>query len=1160
MASPADRYTLPTGRVFLSGVQALVRVLLDQHRADQAAGLRTATFVSGYQGSPLSGFDQEVARLRGLAEEHAIVLSPGLNEELGATAVWGTQVAGQLPGPRYDGVLGVWYGKAPGVDRSSDAIRHGNFVGAAPTGGVLALVADDPECKSSTLPSASEKLLASLGVPVLYPGSVQEAVDLGRHAIACSRASGLWTALKVVTSVADATSTADVGWERIVPVIPSLDWAGRPYVHQPNPHLLAPQSLEMERTLTGVRTALAKRYAQVNELNPITHDPAGAQLGIIAAGPTYFDLCQALEDLGLRDFPVRVLKVGMLYPLDELAVRSFADGLEEILVLEEKGPFLEPMVKEALYGQPRAPAVVGEREVRGEPVGPVSSSLDPDLVARILHRWLDGRVELPSIFERIELLDEIAVRVFPPGEQRTPVYCSGCPHNLSTVAPDDAIVGAGIGCHTMVMINSGRRGKITGITQMGGEGAQWIGIAPFVDHDHFIQNLGDGTFYHSGSLAVRAAVAAGLNVTYKLLYNDAVAMTGGQHVVGENGVPALTRMLEAEGVKRIVVTTEETERYAGVKLARIAEVRPRSELARTQNELGEVAGVTVLIHDQGCAAEKRRLRRRGKLAEPPQRVLISERVCEGCGDCAEKSSCVSVEPVDTEFGPKRRIHQSSCNKDFSCLEGDCPSFLTVISPSGDARKHAPGFPAAELPDPELRVPRDDYRVRLVGIGGTGVVTVSQVIGMAAMLEGRHAAGVDQTGLAQKGGPVVSELHISGGRAPQASRPHGGGVDLLLGLDLLGSATAKNLAFAHPGRTVAVVSASVVPTGRMIVDQSARKPNEDILRKTIDASTRASDNVYLDARALAMALFDDHMPANVIALGAAWQRGAVPLSLAAIEEAVRMNGAAADQNLAAFAWGRACVAAPELVESVLSRGVNDSGTDAGLASREEQPLADADRELVERVVSSDGELRRLLEIRVPDLVAYQSRRYAARYVDAVARVVGLERERLGDSTVLAEAVARNLYKLMAYKDEYEVARLQLDTLAELAPGSKVAVHLHPPVLRALGLRRKLKLGRWFFPVLGLLRKGRRLRGTPFDPFGRAAVRRVERALPDEYLSVVDAALEGLSSETSLVALEICELPDLVRGYEEIKMAGVERFRARALELRTELVAGGEPVAV
>jgi indolepyruvate ferredoxin oxidoreductase len=695
---------------------------------------------------------------------------------------------------------------------------------------------------------------------------------------------------------------------------------------------------------------------------------------------------------------------------------------------------------------------------------------------------------------------------------------------------------------------------------MGGEGAQWIGIAPFVDHDHFIQNLGDGTFYHSGSLAVRAAVAAGLNVTYKLLYNDAVAMTGGQHVVGENGVPALTRMLEAEGVKRIVVTTEEMKRYAGVQLAGIAEVRPRSELARTQDELVKVAGVTVLIHDQGCAAEKRRLRRRGKLVDPPERVLINERVCEGCGDCAQKSSCVSVEPVDTEFGPKRRIHQSSCNKDFSCLEGDCPSFLTVISPGGDAREHAPGFPAVELPDPELRVPRDDYRIRLVGIGGTGVVTVSQVIGMAALLEGLHAAGVDQTGLAQKGGPVVSELHISSGRAPQASRPHGGGVDLLLGLDMLGSATAKNLAFAHPERTVAVVAASVVPTGRMVVDQSARKPDEDILRKTIDASTRAADNVYLDARALAMALFDDHMPANVIALGAAWQRGAVPLSLAAIEEAVRINGAAVDQNLSAFAWGRACVAAPELVESVLAHGVDASGTSvAGLALGGDVSLSVADRELVDRVVSSDGELRRLLEVRVPDLVAYQSRRYASRYVDGVARVVAVERERLGDSTVLAEAVARNLYKLMAYKDEYEVARLQLDGLAELPKGSKVAVHLHPPFLRTLGLKRKLKLGRWFFPVLGLLRRGRRLRGTPFDPFGRAGVRRVERALPGEYLELVGIALERLSAETSLVALEVCELPDLIRGYEEIKMAGVERFRARALELRTELVAG-EPVAV
>ena len=1118
-----------------------MRVLLDQHRADSAAGLRTATFISGYQGSPLSGFDLEVGRLRDLATEHHIVHQPGLNEELGATSAWGTQIAGQLPGPRYDGVLGVWYGKSPGVDRAADAIRHGNFVGASPTGGVLALVADDPECKSSTLPSASERLLASLGIPVLYPGSVQEAVDLGRHAIACSRASGLWAALKVVTSVADATSTADVGPGRVVPVMPTLDWQGRPYVHRPNAHLLAPQSLEMERTLTGVRTALARRYAQLNGLNPITEDPPGASMGIVAAGTTYYDLVQALDDLGLRAaVPLRVLKIGMLYPLDEEAVREFADGLKEILVLEEKGPFLEGLVKEALYGGSHAPRVVGERGVRGEPLGSVAGSLDADAVARILHGWLAGRVELPSFFERIGVLDEIAARVIPPAETRTPFYCSGCPHNLSTVVPDGAIVGAGIGCHTMVMINPRGRGKITGITQMGGEGAQWIGVAPFVEHDHFIQNLGDGTFYHSGSLAVRAAVAAGLNVTYKLLFNDAVAMTGGQHVVGEQGVPSLTRLLEAEGVSRIVVTTEDPSRYKGVELASIATVRDRSELSRSQEELFALPGVTVLIHDQGCAAEKRRLRKRGKIPDPPQRVLINERICEGCGDCAEKSGCLSVEPVETEFGPKRRIHQSSCNKDFSCLQGDCPSFMTVVGGDARARPGAAagrgasgGPPAVELPEPVRCVPDDDFRVRMVGIGGTGVVTVSQVLGVAAMLEGRSAAGVDQTGLAQKGGPVVSELHISESADAGASRPHSGGLDLLLGLDPLGAATAKNLAFAHPRRTVAVVCSSIAPTGRMVVDPSGVSPELNALRATIDDATRAADNVYLDARALAMTVFGDHMPANVIVLGAAWQRGAVPLALAAIEEAVRLNGAAVDMNLAAFAWGRACVAAPELVAEVVS-----SSAAAGAAG------------------PGDG-LRHVLEIRVPDLVAYQSRRYAERYADAVARVAARERERLGESTVVTEAVARNLYKLMAYKDEYEVARLYLDSLSELDPGAKVAIHLHPPVLRAMGMKRKLKLGRRFVPVLGLLRRGRRLRGTPADVFGWAAVRRVERALPAEYLALVDAALERLDAGTLELAVEICELPDIVRGYESIKLANVERFRARGAELSERLA--GERVA-
>jgi indolepyruvate ferredoxin oxidoreductase len=1124
--------------VFLSGVQALVRVLLDQHRADVRAGLRTATLVSGYPGSPLAGFVGEVGGLGPLAAESDLTLQPAVNEELAATAVWGSQLAGTLPGPRFDGVLGVWYGKAPGVDRAADAIRHGNFVGTDPRGGVLALCGDDPACKSSTIPGASESLLAALHVPVFAPGSVQEVIDLGRHAIACSRASGLWAALKVVTAVADAAGTAEVGLDRVTPVTPMLEWDGGPYVHRPSAHLLAPQSLEFERTLTGVRLELAREYARVNGLNAITHDAPGARLGIVASGTAYHDLRQALADLGLGDAaPVRILKVGMLYPLDEETLRGFAAGLDEVLVVEEKGPFLERLLKEALYGMVGPPRIVGQRDERGCSLVPATGALESDAVARAVAARLLTFDDFPGARARLLELDAIAARPSARSQaQRTPFFCSGCPHSSSTVAEEDAVVGAGIGCHTMVILNPAGRGRVTGITQMGGEGAQWIGAAPFVAPRHFIQNLGDGTFHHSGSLAIRAAVAAGLNVTYKLLYNDTVAMTGGQHPQGQLSVGALAHSLHAEGVGRIVITTEDPSRYDGVALPSGTEVRGRDRLLATQRELAEVAGVTVLIHDQACAAELRRARKRGKAPAPPQQVVIDERICEGCGDCGKKSGCLSVEPVETEFGRKTRIHQASCNKDFSCLEGDCPSFLTIIPPAS-APRPAPRRPSVPLPDPEPCVTADDVRVRLVGIGGTGVVTVSRVLGMAALLDGRHANGLDQTGLSQKAGPVVSDLHLSATSTEGSVIPPGATVDVLLGLDILGAAAAANLRVAAHDRTVAVVSTSVVPTGQMVIDPDAAGLDAHAARAAIDRATRATLNVFLDAQTISQALFADHLPANLIVLGAAWQRGAIPLSRAALHEALRQNGAAVESNIAAFEWGRACVAAPEAVEHLLHG--------AGPVAPQRVPA------VVDRVTTEEGELRRLLAVRVDDLSGWGGERTVDGYIETLARVRASEQERLPGSSAVTEAVARGLHKLTAYKDEYEVARLHVQGARTRPRGTKVAFHLHPPLLRALGMRRKLKLGGWFLRVLQVLSHFRFLRGTVFDPFGYSRVRRVERSLPGEYLALVDRALARLSADTLATAIEIAELPDLVRGYEAIKLAGVERFRVRANELVTEL---------
>jgi indolepyruvate ferredoxin oxidoreductase len=1149
-----DKYVLEQGTIFLSGIQALVRVMLDQVRADRRNGLNTAVFCSGYQGSPIGGLDKEILRLRGLATDHALHFMPGLNEELAATAVYGSQLALGLPGPRYDGVTGIWYGKNPGLDRAMDALRHANFAGTHPRGGALALVGDDPSCKSSTLPSAGEATLAALNMPTFYPGTLQEVLDLGLHAIACSRASGLWSALKIVTNVADSAGTASVWPARVVPVMPTVEWEGQPYRHRPSGNLLAPASLDLERTLFGPRLELARQYAAVNQLNPVSVPTRDAWLGVVAPGKVYYELMQALRDLGVdqRDLDragIRLMKVGMLYPHDKQAFCEFARGLEEIFVVEEKLPFLEVAVRDALYGTAGAPRVVGKLDEHDRPLLPAELDLDADTIALALARRLQARLDLDSVRVRAEQIEErrAALAREAPGLARTPYFCSGCPHNTSTANPDDVLLGAGIGCHTMILLAPEGRGTITGITQMGGEGAQFVGMKDFTDSLHFVQNVGDGTFHHSASLAIRFAAAANVNITYKLLYNDTVAMTGGQDVLGQLKIPDLTKWLALEGVKRIILTTEQPERYEGVALHPICEVRHRRDLAEAQAELAAVEGVTVLIHDQACAAELRRLRKRGKAADPPQRIFINERVCEGCGDCGKKSNCLSVLPVDTEFGRKTQIHQSSCNKDYSCLRGDCPSFLTVVpakgkkpaSKPGDAKaKGAPPMPPVELREPATRVSRDDFLMRMPGVGGTGVVTVSQIIQMAAMLDGRHCFGLDQTGLSQKGGPVVSDVRISRDRIEGSNKASAGRADLLLGFDVLGAASPKNLLVADPQRTVAVVNIAAVPTAAMVTDTRVRFPDQQRTLETIERSTRAAENVYVDAQMLSERLFGDHMPANTILIGAAFQAGCLPISSAALEQAIRLNGAAVDKNLAAFAWGRAAVADPAAVQAALDPPADDVAPRAA------------------------NELERILAVRISELTAYANEAYAREYEERVREVAGAEAARgAPGETAVAEAYARSLYKLMAYKDEYEVARLHLlaserEKVAEqFGEGAKVWFMLHPPLLRAMGLQRKLKLGGWFRPMFGLLYRMRRLRGTWLDPFGRAEVRRVERRLIAEYRELMDRALERLSPETHGTLARIAELPDVIRGYEDIKLRGVERFREEAARLEQELAGGG-----
>ncbi|WP_445152049.1 indolepyruvate ferredoxin oxidoreductase family protein [Baekduia sp. Peel2402] len=1162
-----DKYLLEQGTVFLSGTQALVRILLDQVRADRRRGLKTATFVSGYQGSPLGTVDKEILGLGAIAPEHDLHFTAGLNEELAATAVYGSQMVPSLggrAGVRVDGVTGVWYGKNPGLDRAMDALRHANFAGTHPRGGALALVGDDPSCKSSTLPSAGEATLAALHMPTFFPGTLQEILDFGLHAIACSRASGLWSALKIVTAIADAAGTVAVWPERVGPVIPTVEYDGKPYVHTPDGNLLAPASMELERSMFGPRLELARQYAQLNQLNPVTVPTRDAWLGIVAAGKVYYELVQALGDLGLDQRAldragIRLMKVGMLYPHDREAFRQFARGLDEVLVVEEKLPFLETALRDALYGTPDAPRIVGKRDEHDAPLLAPESDLDADAIAVALAARLraGGRGAPESVAQHVELIEArhaTTARTLPT-LARTPMFCSGCPHNTSTANPDDTLLGAGIGCHTMVLLSPEGKGTITGITQMGGEGAQFVGMQAFTDDQHFVQNVGDGTFHHSASLAIRFAVAARANITYKLLYNRTVAMTGGQDVVGGMTVPELTRWLALEGVERIVITTEDTKRYKKSGLDPIATVRHRDALPEAQAELARTPGVTVLLHDQHCAAELRRLRKRGKAPEPVQRVEIDERVCEGCGDCGTKSNCMSVLPKETEFGRKTEIHQSSCNKDFSCLKGDCPSFLTVVPAKAGAKaKVTPsGFPLPPrdaLPAPQLVVPRDDFHMRMPGVGGTGVVTVSQIIQMAAMLDGKHSYGLDQTGLAQKGGPVVSDVRIARDPIEGSNKASAGAADLLLGFDVLGAANPKNLLVASAEKTVAVVNTHATPTAAMVTDTGVRFPARDRNVKAIEAATRAGEDVFFDAEALSVALFGDHMPTNTLLIGAAYQAGCLPLSADALEHAIRLNGAAVEKNLAAFAWGRAVVAAPEAVAAAVA------GTEPAPHVAE---LDDAAREIVD-ATGTTGELRRLLEVRVPELIAYMNgaAELAREYAQDVARVAAIEAQRgAPGETAIAEAYARGLHKLYAYKDEYEVARLHLLGLADTARKDKVYVMLHPPVLRAMGMDRKLKIRRGVaVPMFKALRAGTRLRGTRIDPFGRAHVRRIERALPGEYQALVDRALERLTPVTHATVAQIADLPDAIRGYEDVKLRNVEGFRDRAAQLEDELARGAQ----
>lgn len=1169
-----ERYTTTTGEAFLTGVQAVCRVPLDVRRLDHRRGLNTRAFVSGYQGSPLGTMDTAFRPMRTMLDEFGVMVQPGMNELLAATAVQGTQAVPAL-GSQYDGVTGYWYGKAPGVDQALDGIRHGNLMGTHPSGGVLAFFGDDATAKSSTVPCESEKVMRAALVPVLAASDSDDVIRLGLHGVAMSRATGLWSSLKMATNVADGSSIVTLDLDGFDPILPLVD--DKPYRHQVTNQLAAARAVGMEQNLHEVRLPLVVSYAKQNRLNEITRRSASDKIGIVAAGQSYLEVCQALADMGLDREPagIRLLKVGMIWPLEPEIIREFADGLDEIMVVEEKGPFLETMVKEALFALTRHPQVFGYLDADGKRLFPTFGGIDADTITLAIAPRVLARGEVESVRARLEELT--APRRIPltlTVAQRTPYFCSGCPHNTSTKAPEGSLMGGGIGCHGMaIFMDDDQVGNVTGLTQMGGEGAQWIGQAPFAEATHIFQNLGDGTLSHSGLMAIRASIAAGVNITYKILYNSTVAMTGGQDPVGEYTTPQLAQTLAAEGVKRIVITTDDTKKYRGVKLPTNTTVRDRGEIITVQEELRELTGTTVLLHDQACAAELRRKRKRGKAPDPPMRAVINARLCEGCGDCGTKSNCLSVMPVETPFGRKTEIHQSSCNKDYSCLQGDCPSFVEVIPDPGHTktrgRQHAAapstspstssGGPsghrieAGELPDPTPLFDPDGFSMRITGIGGTGVVTIAQVLATAGFVDGLFPRELDMVGLSQKAGPVVSDVKFSAGSRELSNKVGKASCDLFLACDMMVAADPGNLNVASPERTVAIANTADTPSGDMIRNPATAFPDRRLMTGGIDSRTRSGHNQYLDARTAAETLFGGDQYANMMLVGAAFQAGALPLTEVAMERAIELNGVAVETNLQAFRRGRQAVADPE----GLQRDMADQQVE--LADRADPSPTGMAAQLIDAVGPVPGSpLAESLTLRVPDLIDYQDEAYATRYAEAVARVRVAETRVVGAGRGLTEAVAFNLYKLMAYKDEYETARLALDE-AERAklttafgPRAKVVWKLHPPMLRALGLKRKLSLGGWFTVVFMLLRWAKWARGSKLDIFGYAKVRRIERRLVSDYFALVDELIAELGPDNHQLAVEIASLPDeMVRGYEHIKLDNVAKYEAKLAEMRHQL---------
>ncbi|TXL81691.1 indolepyruvate ferredoxin oxidoreductase family protein [Vineibacter terrae] len=1136
-----DRYIRERGRVYLTGIQALVRLPMMQKQRDQKAGLNTGGFISGYRGSPLGMYDNALWGAKKHLARHNIHFQPGLNEDLAATAVWGTQQTNLFPTATVDGVFAIWYGKGPGVDRSMDVLKHGNAAGSSKNGGVLVYAGDDHGCQSSTLPHQSEQVFTAAMIPVLNPATVQEYIDFGILGFAMSRYSGCWIGFKAISETVESGASVDVDPERIKIVIPT-DFdipEGGLNIRNPDP------PLDQERRLHGPKMEAVKAFARANGIDRVVLDAPKARLGVMTTGKAYLDTRQALEDLGITEakaqaLGIRLYKVGMTWPLEPAGARAFADGLEEIIVVEEKRSNLEDQLVKLLYNLPgdRRPIVIGKEDEDGRRIQPTEGELSPTGVARVIaDRLMKHGGDSPEMRQRLARVEAKEKLLAAPASKtvRTPFFCSGCPHNTSTRVPEGSRALAGIGCHGMAVWMPDRRTSL--ISHMGGEGVTWIGTAPFTSEKHVFQNLGDGTYHHSGLMAIRAAAAAGVNITYKILFNDAVAMTGGQPHDGPLTVPQITQQVAAEGANRIVVVTDEPDKYpAGTNFAPGVTIRHRDELDAIQRELREVPGLTVIVYDQTCAAEKRRRRKRGTFPDPQKRAFINDAVCEGCGDCSEKSNCVSVKPLETELGRKRQIDQSNCNKDFSCVNGFCPSFVTVhggrLKRNRKAAGDAAADPFANLPMPTLRPLSEPYGILVTGIGGTGVITVGALIGMAAHLEGRGCTVLDFTGLAQKNGAVMSHIRLAPAPADlHAVRIAAGGANLVLGCDMVVAASPGALSRIEQGVTKAVINAYVQPTASFVLNNDIDFEQQVMMRSIREAAgTPATE--FVDATGLATAILGDSIATNLFMLGYAWQKGLVPLSLAALHRAIELNGVAVEANIRTLNWGRLAAHDPEAVEAV-----------ARPQMREEklpQPTLD---ELVKR--------------RVELLTQYQDAAYAERYRAFVGKAIAAEQEKTKGRNGFAEAVAKSLYKLMAYKDEYEVARLYTDgeflkKLRQQFEGDfKLKFNLAPPLLAdrdpATGHLIKGEYGPWVFTMFKVLAKLKGLRGTRLDIFGRTEERKTERRLIEEYMATISDVIGALSPQNHAMAVQIAALPDQIRGFGHVKEKNLAKVKEREANL-------------